>query len=96
MIHPAQVGFPVLLHGPHTAEPLAGTIAAVNQNGTVNIGFLDSIGTHHAKQNVKLVTEGDPKPGAGEEYAESYWAHGAAADSTHPIADEQTGDSVAD
>ena len=42
--------------------PLAATIAAVNNNGTVNIGYLDPTGDHHKAVEVPIHEEGDERP----------------------------------
>jgi hypothetical protein len=49
--------------GPHPGEqPLSAQIAHVNEDGTVNLGVLDSLGVHFSKQNVVLIQDGDERP----------------------------------
>lgn len=40
-------------------------IAAVLPDGKLNLGVLDSNGTHHAMPNVPLIQEGEPAPENG-------------------------------
>jgi len=43
-------------------QPLAAMIAAVNDDGTINIGYLDALGIHSHRENVPLMQEGDTEP----------------------------------
>lgn len=60
----------VLLYRPKfsdpNAPPLAAMIAAVNDNGSVNIGFLTAAGDHRSATNVMLYQEGEPRPDTAE------------------------------
>lgn len=42
-----------------TAQPLAASIAAVNEDGTINIGYLDTAGAHRNATSIRLVQEED-------------------------------------
>lgn len=53
------VGRVLLYHTPNCGKPLAATVAAVNEDGTINIGFLDSVGNHCAAVDVPLMQEGE-------------------------------------
>jgi hypothetical protein len=55
------VGRVVLFNGGHKQQ-LAAQIAAVNADGTFNIGYLMPNGSHDNAINVPLVQEGEPKP----------------------------------
>lgn len=51
-----------VVHLRHPAFPgalLAGQIAAANEDGTINVGFLSPSGGHHSALNVQLVQDGD-------------------------------------
>lgn len=43
-------------------EPLSASIAAVNNNGTVNIGFLSQLGVHHNALEVPIWDGQGPRP----------------------------------
>lgn len=53
-IDPA-IGQPVFYHATHAAHPLAATVAHVNEDGTINIGYLDFDGNAGAACSVELV-----------------------------------------
>lgn len=44
------------------SEPLPALVAWVHSDGLVNLAVADHLGTMHARQNVKLVQEGEPVP----------------------------------
>lgn len=50
------------LYGEGQQQPLAATIAHVNDDGTVNIGFFDQHGVHKNATRVPLIQEGDTPP----------------------------------
>lgn len=58
MIQPT-VGRMILFRAPSSSKPLAATVAAVNDDGTINIGYLDSIGAHHSSQFIRIIEPGD-------------------------------------
>lgn len=67
---PPTIGRVLLLNLPHPqghavriGTPLCAQIAFVNEDGTINIGFLDHEGRHQSMQNVPLVQDGDTEPG---------------------------------
>jgi hypothetical protein len=56
------VGRVLLYHTPDSSKPLAAMIANVNEDGTINIGYLDSVGTHHSQQCLPLIQDTDGIP----------------------------------
>lgn len=43
-------------------QPLCAQIAAVNDDGTINIGYLDAIGIHAHRENVPVMEPGGTEP----------------------------------
>lgn len=52
-------------HGFSPGATCAAMIAAVLEDGTLNLGVLDAKGQHHAMENVRLIQEGDTAPKVG-------------------------------
>lgn len=46
--------------------PLAAVVAAVNEDGTVNLGVFDANGCTSGRRNVLLIQGDDPSPAAGD------------------------------
>lgn len=76
-------------------EPLAAQIAAVHDDRSIAVGFLDAAGRHHNIESVPLVQDGDSLPG-GEFYCVWLPYQMSAAALEKAVEVEGDGDSEAD
>lgn len=69
MLIPPSVGRVVLFRprgSDPESQPLAAMIARVNDDGSVNIGYLDTAGVHRNAIDVILHQDGEPRPDTAE------------------------------
>lgn len=69
MLIPPSVGRVVLFRprgSDPESQPLAAMIARVNDDGSINIGYLDTAGVHRNAIDVILHQDGEPRPDTAE------------------------------